>query len=42
MSSGGAFDEDALAGLGRGSKVWVSASACPAGETRGRDGERAS
>ncbi len=34
MSSGGAFDEDALAGLGRGSKVWVSASACPAGETR--------
>ena len=26
MSSGGAFDEDALAGLGRGSKVWVSAS----------------
>ena len=34
MSSGGAFDEDALAGLGRGSKVWVSASGGPPGETR--------
>ena len=26
MSSGGAFHEDALAGFGRGSQVWVSAS----------------
>jgi hypothetical protein len=34
MSSGGAFDEDALAGLGRGSKVWVSASGGPPGVTR--------